>query len=143
MKINPYKFLRYNKHKMMTLRAYWYSAVFRIQILTVKMDKLHKRWGEEGRESSEKETDEVYRIAYRVAKEVNRICTKTSWESKCLVRALTAQKLLKKEGIHSTLYLGCAHDGEKMIAHAWLRCGEVYVTGGDGSGYAMVDKFYA
>ena len=28
-----------------------------------------------------------------------------------------------------------------MIAHAWLRCGQMYVTGGNGSSYAMVAKF--
>ena len=31
---------------------------------------------------------------------------------------------------------------EKMVAHAWLRCGEMYVTGGNGEGYAIVSKFY-
>ena len=30
-----------------------------------------------------------------------------------------------------------------MIAHAWLRCGQIYVTGGDGQGYAVVAKFKA
>ena len=72
---------------------------------------------------------------------MNRICNKTAWESKCLVRALTAQKLLKQKGIGSTLYLGCGYAEDKMVAHAWLRCGELYVTGGDGAGYAVGDKF--
>ena len=73
---------------------------------------------------------------------VDRICSKAPWESKCLVRALTAQKILKKKGIHSTMYLGCGLNDGKMVAHAWLRCGEMYVTGGNGSEYAIVDKFY-
>ena len=50
-------------------------------------------------------------------------------------------KLLKEAGIHSTLYLGVGKDEGKMIAHAWLRCGQMYVTGGNGSSYAMVAKF--
>lgn len=140
--MNIYKFFRYNKVKTMTLKTYLYSAIFRLQILTVKMDKLHRKWGEEGKESEEKDTDENYHYAYLVAKEVGRICKKTTWESKCLVRALTAQRLLKEKGIHSTMYLGCKMEEGKMVAHAWLRCGEMYVTGGDGQGYAMVDKFY-
>ena len=41
------------------------------------------------------------------------------------------------------LYLGCAVNEGKMVAHAWLRCGKMYITGGNGSGYAIVDKFYA
>lgn len=140
--MNIYKFIRYNKVKTMTLKSYWYSAIFRFQILTMEMNKLHKYWGEEGKESPYEETDENYIFAYRVSKEVDRICRKTKWESKCLVRALTAQKLLKEKGIHSTLYLGCGLEEGKMIAHAWLRCGELYVTGGNGAGYAIVDKFY-
>ena len=38
--------------------------------------------------------------------------------------------------------LGCKIEDGKMVAHAWLRCGEMYVTGGNGAEYAMVDKFY-
>ena len=42
------------------------------------------------------------------------------------------------------MYLGCKMNEGKMVAHAWLRCGAMYVTGGDGvaNGYAVVDKFF-
>ena len=40
------------------------------------------------------------------------------------------------------MYLGCGMDRGKMVAHAWLRCGRMYVTGGDGTGYSVVDRFY-
>lgn len=83
-----------------------------------------------------------YKYVLKVAYAVNRVCNRTRWESKCLVRALTAQRLLRKKKIPSTLYLGCGLDDEgNMIAHAWLRCGRIYVTGGNGDGYAVVDKF--
>ena len=117
-------------------------AVFRIQILLIKPKYLKKKWGEEGKESAEEETREIYIYVASISRIVNRICNKTSWESKCLVRALTAQKLLKRKDIHSTMYLGCRMEEGKMVAHAWLRCGKMYVTGGNGEGYAMVDKFY-
>lgn len=105
---------------------------------------MKKHWGEEGKESVEQEPMEIYKYAASISRIVNRICNKTSWESKCLVRALTAQKLLKRKKIHSTMYLGCKMDEGKMVAHAWLRCGAMYVTGGDGvaNGYAVVDKFF-
>jgi hypothetical protein len=32
-------------------------------------------------------------------------------------------------------------DNGKMVAHAWIRTGEFYLTGGDGTDYAMVAKF--
>lgn len=136
-------FIRYNHYKGLTLKAYFYSAGYRVCILMIKPDKLRRYWGVEGKESSEEENMEAYRYARRVARSVEHVCNKTAWESKCLVRALTAQRLLKKRHISSTLYLGCGITEGKMTAHAWLRCGKMYVTGGDGSGYAVVDTFYA
>ena len=29
----------------------------------------------------------------------------------------------------------------EMKAHAWIRCGKMYITGGNGAGYATVAKF--
>ena len=142
MKVSLKNFITDNKFKAETLLSYWYSAVFRLQILLIKPKYLKKHWGEEGKESQEEEAHEIYVYAASVSRIVNRICTKTSWESKCLVRALTAQKLLKRKKIHSTMYLGCRLEEGKMVAHAWLRVGKMYVTGGNGADYAMVDKFY-
>lgn len=139
-----YRFIRYNEHKPETIQAWVYSAFFRFQILYRKSDKLKDNWGIRGEESPEDEDPEAYRYAKKVAYAVNQVCNKTKWESKCLVRALTAQRLLRKKGIGSTMYLGCGLDENgKMIAHAWLRCGKMYVTGGNGKEYAMVDKFRA
>ncbi len=54
----------------------------------------------------------------------------TWWESQCLVMAIAAMKMLDRRGIESTLYLGTARDADgKMIAHAWLRSGNIYLTG--------------
>lgn len=105
--------------------------------------KMQSKWGIEGEESGEDETMEHYKYAKAVSICVNHVCNKTVWESKCLVRALTAQKLLKRKSIPSTLYLGCGmHDG-KMVAHAWIRCGRMIVTGASEEEYAVVDKFRA
>ena len=81
------------------------------------------------------------RQAARIAQIVGKVCDKTPWESKCLVRALAAQRLLCRRGLSSTLYLGCGMEEGKMVAHAWLRFGEMYVTGGDGGGYTTVARF--
>ena len=48
-----------------------------------------------------------------------------------------------KRGVNTTLYLGVGKEDGNMVAHAWLRCGQLYVTGGNGNGYAMVAKFRA
>ena len=141
--MNLLNFLKYNPQKRLTIYAYLLSAKYRLLIKFVKPKKLQKRWGEEGVESPEDEVPWKYRYAQNVSRVVDRICSKTAWESKCLVRALTAQQILRMKGIQSTLYLGCGYDEGKMVAHAWLRVGKMFVAGGDGDGYSVVDKFCA
>lgn len=54
------------------------------------------------------------------------------WKDSCLIRALTAKRILNATGEKCTLYLGVAkEDGTSMTAHAWLRCGKLIVTGAD------------
>lgn len=54
------------------------------------------------------------------------------WKDSCLIRALTAKRILNSMGEKCTLYMGVAQKaGEAMTAHAWLRCGRLYVTGGE------------
>ena len=141
-----FRFVKYNRCKKLSARAVFLSAYYRMCIKFIKPQKLHKRWGIEGEETST-EADSVdrqsYRYAHGVSYAVDRVCTRTAWESKCLVRALTAQHLLKKKNIPSTMYLGCKMEDGKMVAHAWLRVGAMYVTGGNGEGYSIVDKFRA
>ena len=136
-----FRFIKYNRFWGLTFRALFLSAYYRLCILFVKPMKLQKRWGIEGEESAPDESMDAYRYAYKVSYAVDRVCTRTSWESKCLVRALTAQHMLMKKKISSTLYLGCKMDEGKMVAHAWLRVGKMYVTGGNGDGYSIVDRF--
>ncbi len=141
-----YRFLRYNEHKAITIKALFLSAYYRHQMLHEDSRKLRYKWGIEGAESKTDLSVDEYKYAKKVSYAVNQTCNKTRWESKCLVRALTAQKLLAEKKIDTTLYLGCKEDeSHKMVAHAWVRCGRAYVTGGNGiaEGYAVVDKFKA
>lgn len=143
MRVSVKDFLFKNKFKRITILSYIYSAFYRMQIKFIKPAKLKHHWGTENMESPEDETRENYKYAFQVSQNVSRVCYKTRWESKCLVRALTAQKLLTQKGIHSTMYLGVNHADGKMTAHAWLRVGKYIITGGDVyRDYTVVDKFY-
>ena len=131
-----------SKTKFDFLYAYFYTGVFRMYILFVPFNKLRKRMGKHKKESAEKETRDVYKIASHISWVVTLISSKTPWESKCLVQALTAQRMLKSKGISTTIYLGVRKEGNEMKAHAWLRCGEYYVTGGAiREQYTVVAKF--
>ncbi|MEY2881547.1 MAG: hypothetical protein RLZZ15_3927 [Verrucomicrobiota bacterium] len=49
----------------------------------------------------------------------------------CLPQAMAAQRMLRRRGLASTLYLGVALEAEKasLQAHAWLRAGDKVLTG--------------
>jgi hypothetical protein len=48
----------------------------------------------------------------------------------CLTQALAAQRILRQEGIDSTLRIGVTKDGQELLAHAWLERGDRVLIGG-------------
>lgn len=119
------------------VKVFFYTAFYRAFILFFPFNKLRKKIGNYNEESPTVISDDAYEEARHVGWVVNIISKHTPWESKCLVQALTAQRLLKKRNISSTLYLGIQKDKDnKMLAHAWLRTGSYIVTGG-----VIIDKF--
>ncbi len=65
------------------------------------------------------------------------------WKSVCLDQAVAGKIMLWRRGIHSTLYLGLAKkDDDELLAHAWLRSGEIILTGWrEKDNYAVVATF--
>lgn len=135
------KYIRLNKEKWLTVEVWFWAAVFRLILILVPSKYLKKYYGISGEESPVQESISNYANARKIAYHVNRIADHTPWETKCLVRALTAQRLLTKKRVSSTLYLGVKKEGDKLVAHSWLRTGGYYATGGNGDGYTMVAKF--
>lgn len=140
-------FLFFNKYRRVTVLSRVYSAYFRFRILYTPMSKLKKKMGIPDEETpNEPLGDEYTKMLETISIKVNCICERTKWESKCLVRALTAQKLLKYYKVPTTLYLGVLTEDGKMLAHAWLRAGNYIVTGanrGQFTAYTVVAKFRA
>ena len=134
-------YVRFNREKRLTIEVWFWAAVYRLMIVFVPVKYLKKHFGISGEESSPEESKDNYVKAVKIAYHANRIAEHTPWESKCLVRALTAQRLLTKKKISSTLYLGVKKEGETMAAHAWIRTGSYFASGGDGNGYTMVAKY--
>lgn len=131
------------RERLMFFEAYILSGIYRFAILVIPFKRLRKHIGKHRLESSREVPIENYKVARLVLMAVDRATIRTPWESKCLVRALTAQRMLKKRKIYTTLYLGVGKSiDNKMLAHAWLRCGQVIVTGGEViQGFKEVAKF--
>jgi len=77
----------------------------------------------------------------RVAWAISAAARNLPWRPVCLPQAITAQWMLRRRGIPSTLYLG-ADPSRGYDAHAWVRAGATIVTGGPGQErYAVVSSF--
>lgn len=124
----------------MLSEAWFLSAAYRFLILYTPFSRLSKKIGTQGYETP---SDTDYRsIGREIRSVVDIIGRHTPWESKCLVCALTAKKMLNRRGYPCTLYMGVAQNSEgKMGAHAWLRCGSTVVAGGSGHGFAVTGIF--
>jgi hypothetical protein len=73
--------------------------------------------------------------ARMVGRAVRSAARYTPWESLCLPQAIAAQWMLKRRHVAGTVYLGVAKDKtkpEKLSAHAWVRTGDLILTGDKG-----------
>ncbi|WP_438824320.1 lasso peptide biosynthesis B2 protein [Bacillus sp. JJ1533] len=112
------------------IEAFIYLGWARFQVLFCPFSKLAPSLGVYMKESEEEITEGHCKDLKSIRHSIQIISKYTLWESKCLVRAIAALKMLERRNIDSTLYLGTGKDENgKMIAHAWLRSGSMYVTG--------------
>ncbi len=112
------------------VRAYFLGVVYGIYVLVFPKRIIFKRLGLKGVESEFELLAEQRKIVLLLEKTMRRVVRFLPLRVKCFARALTAKRILKKHYIPSTIYLGVAKEGSnKLIAHAWLRCGDIIVTG--------------
>lgn len=124
-------FLKLGIHnQLLFARTFVLSGFFRFLMVYAPFKYLKKYMGVAKTESAKKVPDMYYEEARRIQRIVLLVCNYTPWQSKCLVRALLVQYFLKRKGIATTIYLGVNKDDmNQMAAHAWIRCGEMIVTG--------------
>lgn len=89
--------------------------------------------GEYRKKGNEVLTKEQIGIITILTKNIRRLKKHLPWKVKCFEESIAAKKVLEKYKIKSTIYLGVAKKGEKnLVAHAWLKSGEFFVTGEKG-----------
>lgn len=134
-------------------QTYLLLGLARLAINLVPLRRLASWFGTQSQETPVEIAPAQIREAERIAWAVRTVCPHTPWQSNCYPQAFAAKLLLRRKQIPSTLYLGAAirHDpaGQPaatpaLTAHAWLRCGPMYVTGGRGHDtYAVLAAFGA
>lgn len=118
--------------KAILIEAYFCLAWGRI-LKALPFAKVAPTLGYPLKETSYKRNVSNIKELKNVANAIRIMSKYTFWESQCLVKAIAGMKMLERRQIGSTLYLGTARDEKgSMIAHAWLRSGDFYVSGSEG-----------
>lgn len=126
------KFSRLNWRERARLgEAFFYLALARLALVFIPFKRLAAQMGKQHHQSAPTLALAIQSAqARRIGWAVTIMSRYVPWDSACLAQAIAAKWMLQKRRLPSTLYLGVAYDeNKKMLAHAWLRCGEVYVTG--------------
>lgn len=130
------------KTMLLFIEAFIYLGLARI-LIALPFSKVAPSLGAPMEETTIEQRDKKKNEMIQIHDAIQIVSRHTFWESKCLVRAIAALKMLERRRIESTLYMGTSRDESgKMIAHAWLRSGPFYITGAEGmERYAVVGKF--
>jgi hypothetical protein len=131
------------EEKWLFIKTCYYFIFFWVVILLFPF-KFYKRFlGQPENDTPEISNSEEEKMVTYTYRAVNRAARYLPFPRKCLIEAMVAKRLLEKQNIKTTLYLGVAKDGSKeIIAHAWLRWGEKIITGNKGvPKYKIVSKF--
>ena len=119
--------------KLIYLEIIYWLGLARLAIAVLPFRWLTKPFGTLNKESKPKEQQSIQREAANLGWKIRLVADRLPWECKCLVQSIAGRIMLNRRGLPSTVYIGVARDEEKPTgfgAHAWLRCGKVYVTGG-------------
>lgn len=108
----------------------------------VGFPRLASRLGHHMTESPRVQDAEAVKAADEIRWAVQAAAANLPWKPVCLPQAVAAQWMLRRRGIRSTLYLG-VDPGRQLDAHAWVRAGEVVVTGGEGKDRFVVVSTFA
>lgn len=127
------KFIKLSfKRKLLFIEAYFLLGYWRLMILKKPFLKIADSLGTQNVETPVSCEDIDLKTVRQVKSAIKAMSKYTFWESKCLVQAYAAKAMLRKRKQKTTVYLGVAKsENKEMIAHAWVRCGTVYVTGGN------------
>jgi len=126
---------RSHAERLWLLEAFLMLGVARLVVLTLPFKWVSVTLGKHMNESGMQISTSDLRQARMIGQAIRSAANYTPWESVCLPQAMAAQWMLKRRHIAGTLYLGVAKDEtkpEKLAAHAWLRSGDVLLTGGAG-----------
>ena len=120
-----------NAERRIFIEAVCETILVRI-ITTIRKTRKYASWLGQSQVETETTTldalqnEQVLKIKTAIIR-----CRHLVWARKCLVVSIAAKRMLDRRQIPATLYMGVAKNEKgKLIAHAWLRSGDIWVSGG-------------
>ena len=112
-------------------------AAARLLVLVVPFRVYSRAMGRAGESPDAPASSTVH----RVSRAIESVSGHVPWRCQCLEQALAAKAMLRGRGISNTLYVAVARD-VALEAHAWVRSGNVCVTGqAEFERYTVVARF--
>ena len=119
--------------KALFLEAYLGLGYYRFITLTCPFRRTVHLLGKKDMETPVSDEGVDINTTKQVSEAIRIMSQHTFWESQCLVQVYTARRMLHKRKQKTTVYFGVSQNNcGEMVAHAWLRCGRIFVTGGNG-----------
>lgn len=129
--ILPNRFCHLPKmEKRLTIKAFAGLLLARLALLLLPFRRISPYLGRLMEKTSSTCSDLERSRSIEVAHAIRRVRRYLPIKCTCLVQAIAGIMILGSEGIPSTLYLGVHRSEAGLTAHAWLRCGDLYLTGG-------------
>jgi hypothetical protein len=112
-------------------------AAARTLVLLVPFRMYSRAMGRNGESPEAPATEAVH----RVSRAIESMSAHVPWRSTCLEQALAAKAMLRGRGLSNTLYVAVARE-PGLEAHAWVRSGDVCVSGqAEFDRYTVVARF--
>lgn len=118
------------KDRVILTEATLMLGVARFMIKTLSFRRVRRLTGKpEDKTARNRLPDEKDQIM-NIGQILEKASRNLPWECRCLAQAIAGKYMLARRNIASTIYVGVARDEKGLASHAWLKCGELCVTGG-------------
>lgn len=119
------------KEQCLLVEAMFALIGARLVLTCLPFRSIVARLGTVGLESAFLVSSQQNETARKIGWSIQAVGRRVPWARQCLAQALAGHWMIRRRNIPATLYLGVSKDSAKpFAAHAWLRCGPVWVTGG-------------
>ena len=136
---------RSRTERRLLLEAFLLLGMARMGLLILPFRWLARSLGQHMQEDQTPLHSSDLKLARMIGGTVRTAANHTLWKSACLPQAVAAKWMLKRRHIPGTVYMGVMKDEtnpEKLAAHAWIRCGDIILTGARGHHqYTVVSTF--